>query len=228
MKVFPLLRPFGLAAFLLSFSLRAPAQETPSATPTATVSPAARTVRISFLPPPLEGTVSLGIYDANGKLVRVLHREAELDAFDVGSDALQTKWDGKNDAGENLPAGKYTAHGFVVGDLDVEEVADPSDNVPPTSAKVKIKLIENLLTPGDRPSLELAAGYDEDACYLETAEGLPLYTVDELRGIVRVGLAQRSDKSLDFFEDDGDSVAQLHITGAEKMMEFDCGGFELK
>ena len=87
-----------------------------------TSSPGARNVRISFLPPPLEGTISLGIYDASGKLVRVLHREADINDFTIGNDALSTSWDGKNDAGEDLPAGKYSAHGFVVGDLGVEGV----------------------------------------------------------------------------------------------------------
>src|ERR1039457_7029880 len=88
------------------------AQETPSAPPALSASPA-RTVRISFLPPPLEGTISLGIYDANGQLVRVLHQESKLDEFTVGADALVTKWDGKNDDGEDLPPGKYHARGFL-------------------------------------------------------------------------------------------------------------------
>ncbi len=79
-------------------------------------------MRISFLPPPLDGTISLGIYDAKGKLVRVLHREADIKEFKIGADALSTTWDGKDDSGENVPAGKYSAHGFVVGDLKVEGV----------------------------------------------------------------------------------------------------------
>ncbi|HEX4629983.1 MAG TPA: hypothetical protein VH188_03385 [Chthoniobacterales bacterium] len=98
----------------------AAAQETP--TPTATSTPAPRSIRISFVPPPLDGTISLGVYDASGKLVRVLFREADINEFNIGTDSLSTTWDGKNDAGENVPAGKYTAHGFVVGDLKIEGV----------------------------------------------------------------------------------------------------------
>jgi hypothetical protein len=79
-------------------------------------------VRISFLPPPLDGTISLGIYDAKGKLVRVLHREADINDFKIGTDALSTTWDGKDDAGGIVPAGKYSAHGFVVGDFKIEGV----------------------------------------------------------------------------------------------------------
>ncbi|MGI8819593.1 MAG: hypothetical protein ACR2ID_01775 [Chthoniobacterales bacterium] len=84
--------------------------------------PAARSVRISFLPPPLEGTISLGIYDSNGRLVRVLQRESGFEEFQVGSDALSTTWDGKGDDEHPLPAGKYHARGYVVGDLTVEGV----------------------------------------------------------------------------------------------------------
>src|SRR5947199_5431557 len=92
----------------------APAQ-TPSQSP-------ARSVRISFVPPPLEGTISLGIYDKSGKLVRVLHQESELNEFTIGSDALVTQWDGKNESGEDLPPGKYRARGYLVGHLKVEDL----------------------------------------------------------------------------------------------------------
>ena len=94
------------------------AQESPS--PTATAPP--RNIRVSFVPPPLDGTISLGVYDAKGKLVRVLFREADINEFNIGNDSLSTTWDGKDDAGENVPPGKYSAHGFVVGDLKIEGV----------------------------------------------------------------------------------------------------------
>jgi hypothetical protein len=94
------------------------AQESPPPSP----SPAPRNIRISFVPPPLDGTISLGIYDAKGKLVRVLFREADINEFTIGNDALSTTWDGKDDAGDNAPPGKYSAHGFVVGDLKIEGV----------------------------------------------------------------------------------------------------------
>jgi hypothetical protein len=105
---------------LLAFAIAARGEESPAPEPKS--SPGERSVRVSFLPPPLDGTISLGIYDAKGKLVRVLHREADINEFDIGTDALSTTWDGKDDAGENLPAGKYSAHGFVVGDLGIEGV----------------------------------------------------------------------------------------------------------
>jgi hypothetical protein len=108
----------NLAALLLALvTLEAVAQESPA--PSAAPE---RSIRISFVPPPLDGTISLGVYDEKGKLVRVLFREADINEFTIGNDALATTWDGKTDAGENAPAGKYSAHGFVVGDLKIEGV----------------------------------------------------------------------------------------------------------
>jgi hypothetical protein len=104
------------SVLLLSLAVTTLGQESVAPAP----SPSERSVRISFLPPPLDGTISLGIYDAKGKLVRVLHREADINEFKIGTDALSTTWNGKDDVGENAPAGKYSAHGFVVGDLGIE------------------------------------------------------------------------------------------------------------
>lgn len=108
----------GVAA-LVSIAVGVVAQQSPAPEPSAA---AGKKVRISFLPPPLEGTLSLGIYDAKGRLVRVLHREAEVDDFEIGNDALSTTWDGKDDTGATLPAGKYHARGYAVGEIGVEGV----------------------------------------------------------------------------------------------------------
>lgn len=107
--------PAGFA--LVAFSVLSLAQESPTPSPAP-----ARNIRISFVPPPLDGTISLGVYDAKGKLVRVLFREADINEFTIGQDALSKTWDGKDDAGENVPPGKYSAHGFVVGDVKIEGV----------------------------------------------------------------------------------------------------------
>jgi hypothetical protein len=116
---------FGIKRMLLLISAvllagTVAAQDSPSPSPSPSVP--AQNIRISFVPPPLDGTISLGVYDAKGKLVRVLFREADINEFTIGSDALSTTWDGKDDSGENVPPGKYSAHGFVVGDVKIEGV----------------------------------------------------------------------------------------------------------
>lgn len=79
--------------------------------------------QLLFVPPPMEGTISLGIYDATGKLVRVLHQEAQQSEFYAALNGLITYWDGKDDSGKVMPAGKYRAKGFMVGDMDFDGVA---------------------------------------------------------------------------------------------------------
>src|SRR5204862_3990317 len=103
------------------------AQE-PSPSPSVTATPA-RSVRNSFVPPPLEGKISLGVYDESGRLVRVLHQEAEFDEFTIGVDALTTKWDGKDDDEHDLPAGKYSARGFLVAPTKIEQISQTDEAV---------------------------------------------------------------------------------------------------
>src|SRR5215467_6312549 len=118
----------------------------PTPEQTSSASPA-RGVRISFVPPPMEGTISLGIYDQSGKLVRVLHRNAQLNDFTIGADALVTRWDGRDDAGQDLPAGQYHARGYLIGPLKLEDLGQTSP--PPldaeTNSAAKMRLAPNPL-----------------------------------------------------------------------------------
>jgi hypothetical protein len=155
-----------LAIASLLFACGALAQESPSPLPTPTPL-SARTVRISFVPPPIEGTISLGIYDPAGKLVRVLHRESETDDFTIGHDALITEWDGKNDAGEDLPAGKYSARGYAVGSLGVEGIDYFFNDWVTDENSPHIKQIGGLALSGSnlRLSAELASGEHAEFLY---------------------------------------------------------------
>jgi len=187
-------------------------------------------VRISFLPPPLEGTISLGIYDGSGTLVRVLHQEAELNEFIIGADALVTQWDGKNDDDEDLPAGKYRAHGYLVGHFKVEDIGEatppPVENEPATS--VKVRLMPNPLAHDKRSIIDLAVGFDNDGIYLQTMDELPLFMLSEAPNVTRAFITKKSEKSVDVWQDDGASVHQFRISNVDKMMAFDCGEFDLK
>jgi hypothetical protein len=109
-----------LLAALCCATLRLPAQDGEVPPP---IPPKKSGVRITFLPPPMDGTLSLGIYDKAGKLVRVLAREATEKDFAIGLNGLITFWDGRDDAGRVLPAGAYAARGFSVGAIEVEGVA---------------------------------------------------------------------------------------------------------
>ena len=210
-------------------------EESPSFSPTPEPSPSpsaapSRSVRISFLPPPLEGTISLGIYDGNGTLVRVLHQQAELNEFAIGADALVTQWDGKDDDDEDLPAGKYRAHGYLVGQFKLEDIGEatppPVENEPPSS--VKVKLTPNPLANNKRSIIDLVVGFDSDGSYLKTIDDLPLFMLSETPNLIRAFITKKSEKSVDVWQDDGTSIRQFRISNVDKMMAFDCGEFELK
>jgi len=211
------------------------AQESPSPTPTPTPSPSptlspARSVRISFVPPPLEGTISLGIYDNNSELVRVLHQEAEPNEFTIGADALVTQWDGKNDDGEDLPAGKYHARGYLIGHSKVQDLGQAA--APPVeddaTANVKVKLTPNPLANDERPIVDLGVGFDEEGSFLKTIDGLPLCTISETPNLIRTSIKKNGEKSVDVWQDDGTRIVRFRISNIDKMMAFDCGDLELK
>jgi len=224
-----------IVAALVLLSSVAVAQESPtptaSPTPSATPSPShTRSVRISFLPPPLEGTISLGIFDASGKLVRVLVQEGDVDEFEVGADALVIKWDGKNDKDEDLPAGKYHARGYLVGHMKIEDLGAAEN--PPADLNgadhVAVKLVPNSLSKAAPLTVDLAVGVEDETIFLKTTDGLPLLTVIEAPQVARVGVTKNGEKAVDVWADGGSATEQLRVSNIDKMMAFDCGEIELK
>src|SRR5262249_40038807 len=142
-------------AVLLTLASVASAQElSPPPSPTATP---VRSVRISFVPPPLEGKISLAVYDQTGRLVRVLHQEAEFDEFTIGADALTTKWDGKDDDEHDLPAGKYSARGFLIAPMKIG--SETVDGTLPGVSSVHVKLVANPLENNERPTIDITTGF---------------------------------------------------------------------
>ena len=83
-----------------------------------------REQRFAFALPEVEGRISLGVFDSEGKLVRTLCVGALETDFFVGLNGLIATWDGKDDDGEPATAGKYQVRGYLVGDaLKAEGVA---------------------------------------------------------------------------------------------------------
>jgi len=211
------------------------AQESP--TPTASVTPeqtasaspaASRSVPLRFVPPPMEGTISLGIFDSNGKLVRVLHREAKVDNFTIDENALKTVWDGKNDAGEDLPAGKYRARGYLVAKLKVEDLGKAESLPGDASDHISIKLVTNPLSNDTRSTMELGVGFDSKGNFLKTTDELPLVTISEAPNLTRVAIEKNGEKAAEVWQTDGSNVGHFRVSSIDKLMAFDCGFFELR
>jgi hypothetical protein len=217
---------FAVAIGFLAISFLRGQEPSPSPSPSATP---ARSVRISFVPPPLEGKISLGVYSEWGQFVRVLHQEAEFDEFTIGADALSTKWDGKDDYDYDLPAGKYSARGFLVAPMKIGAETITTGATASGANSVRIKLVANPLENNERPSVDITAGFDDDDVYLQTIDGLPLVTVAKRQDAKSVSLAAgRDNKSVIVFLSNGTNVRQVEVSGIAKMMAFDCGQFELK
>jgi hypothetical protein len=202
----------------------------PSPSPEQTASPSpARSVRISFVPPPMEGTISLGIYDQAGKLVRVLHQNAQVNDFTIGPDSLVTRWDGKDDGHQDLPTGRYRARGYLVGPLKREDLGEASPSPTETDANaVKVRLIRNPLRKDKRPVVELGFGFNAGGSYLKASDGLPLFKISDTPNVMRAGIAAKSENAINVWQDDGTTVHQFRISNVDQMMGFDCGAFELK
>jgi hypothetical protein len=94
--------------------------------------------------------------------------------------------------------------------------------------KVKIKLQPNPLVNDERVTVEIAVGFDEDGSFLKASDGLPLFSISETPKLIRGLLAAQSANAINVFQDDGAVVEQFRVSGADQMMNFDCGGFELK
>jgi hypothetical protein len=214
---------------VLSVSPSESASPSPNLEQTPSPSPA-RSVRISFVPPPMEGTISLGIYDQSAKLVRVLHQNAQLNDFAIGADALVTRWDGKDDSSQDLPAGKYHARGYLIGTLKVEDLGETSPPAiePDPNTVIKVRLLRNPLRKDKKPVVDLGIGFNAGGGYLKTNDGLPLFKISETPNVIRAWVARRNENALDVWQDDGTKSHQFRISNVDQMMAFDCGEFQLK
>ncbi len=145
-------RRMWLWAFCGSLLVAAASAQTPAASPSFAPRNAPPAIRIAFLPPPLENaTFSVGIFDAKtGKLVRRLHEIAPASAFTAGLNGFATKWDRRDDAGNPVPPGKYSARGWAVGPLKVEGVDFLGNEWVDENEDLRISRVEALaLVPAD-------------------------------------------------------------------------------
>jgi hypothetical protein len=176
----------------------------------------------------MEGTISLGIWDSNDKLVRVLHREAKIDKFSVEENSLSTTWDGKDDAGENLSPGKYRARGYLVGKLKIDDVGKVASSPDAATDHVSVKLVTNPLVADTRSVMDVGIGFDAKGSFLKTTDGLPLATINENPSLTRVVMEKDGEKGADVWQAAGTEVEHFRISNIDKMLAFDCGFFELR
>lgn len=154
----------------LAAAAGAPAQDDAEAPP-----PKKPGVRITFLPPPLEGTFSLGIFDKTGRLVRTLHREATLKDFTIGLNGLITAWDGLTDEGTPAAPGTYSARGYAVGAVEFEGEAFHLNDWILEDGAARLKSVMEVQAGPDGAWLALGRMADESlATFTLKADGKPI------------------------------------------------------
>ena len=161
--------------------------------------------------------------------MRVLHQNAQLQDFVIGADALMARWDGKDDSYQDLPAGRYHARGYLIGQLRLEDLGETTPPaMEPEANVVKVRLVRNPLRKEKRPVLELTIGFNREGSYLKTSDGLPLFTVSKTPNLTRAWITTTNENAIDAWQNDGTRVHQFRVSNVDQMMAFDCGDFELK
>jgi hypothetical protein len=148
----------GLALALLFGSLHALSAQDDDATAN----------ELSFVPPPVEGVISLGAYDSKGKLVRILKKDAEIDSFKAASDGLVIDWDRNDSQGKPVPDGKYFARGVLVGDVKIEGVAFHLNDWVDASADPRIRKVLSATLLEAQRTVVLADASKPEAVVLES------------------------------------------------------------
>jgi len=124
--------------------------------------------QLLFVPPPVEGVISLGAYDSKGKLVRVLKRAAEIESFKSASDGLVIDWDRNDSQGNPVPNGKYFARGVLIGDVKIEGVAFHLNDWVDASADPRIRKILSAALFDAQRTVVLADASQPEAVVLES------------------------------------------------------------
>jgi len=142
--------------------------------------------QLMFIPPPVEGLISLGVYDTRGKLVRVLKQAAEVDSFKSGLNGLFVDWDGTDANGKAIPAGKYFARGVLTGeDVNVSGVAYHLNDWVDDTQNLRVKTISSPVLLGGRSLAVLADTGHQEILLIDTASMKPQqFSVDP--GIIRL------------------------------------------
>jgi hypothetical protein len=154
----------ALAIFLFTFfslDALAPAQEN------------ATGKQLMFVPPPVDGVISLGVYDARGRLVRVLKQAAEIDSFKAGLDGLFVDWDGTDAKGASTPPGKYFARGVLIGDVTISGVAYHLNDWVDDSHNLRVKAISSPALLNNRSLAVLADTGTPEILIIDTPSMTP-------------------------------------------------------
>lgn len=107
--------------------------------------PKNRALTFQFLPPPVDqARYSIGVFDAQGALVRRLHENVAEEKFPAALNGLVVQWDAKDDRGKRVPNGKYELRGFALPPMKVTGVATKGNDWLADDARLRVTKVEVL------------------------------------------------------------------------------------
>jgi len=203
--------------------------------------------RFSLALPEREGPVTLGIFSPKDTLVRLLYRDAPVSSLPAGLNGLIIDWDGKDDAGNPVPAGTYTARGLVHGATGISTLPQwdtdfPALQLPKGESDSWETLPIRLLSPSQivvlaapdalllkRPPLHITARIQGNVVIVDV-DGLPLLskTLDRAWEIRQVELRKESDPgtaALVLHRADG--YESYRLSGLNMLVPLDAGALEM-
>ncbi len=125
-------------------------------------------VKITFVPPPMQGKITLGVFDSNEHLVRILKENAAVEEFEILRDGLSLMWDETDQQGQPLPEGAYRVRGIVAAGIEVEMEELFGNDFAPT----RVNAIRGVAIL-DKPTV-LARLMDGTAAILQVESGITL------------------------------------------------------
>jgi hypothetical protein len=204
--------------------------------------------------PELEEPVTMGIFSADGNLVRLLYRDAPIESIPAGLNGLIMTWDGKDAQGRDVPAGTYMARGLVHGPILISSLPASDDTWRPARLIQSEELLDARLTKPffeghldpfpknrirvlaakdelleTRPVLAISAERDGAACLLN-AEGLPLarFPMENPLPVTSLFLSNGSaDGSAELMIERGGCVEKYSLSGLHRLVPLNAGALEI-
>jgi hypothetical protein len=114
---------------------------------------------------PGQGLITLGVFNKAGNLVRTLHVMDDEEAFRIGLNGYITQWDGRDDAGQKVPAGRYFLRGYLIGEVSVEgEAFHFNDWVSSAESPMPRRIEDFAMLPGGDLVLTGRTAADQGFC----------------------------------------------------------------
>jgi hypothetical protein len=148
--------------------------------------------RFALALPEMEGPLTLGIFSPEGKLIRLLYRDAAIDSIPAGLNGLLIGWDGKDDAGAQVSPGVYHARAMIHGQITCsllpiherewkdshpqgEEDFSPMPPLIPGN-ELTVTAAPDALFEQSRPEVRVSARFQGNEIRI-MADGLPLFSI---------------------------------------------------